>query len=57
MPHLRGPHFDVLLRTLFFLHLCGLESNLSAYTEVSDYVEDDFLEHCIFGEFLEDVRL
>ena len=55
VPHLRGPHFDVLLRALLLLHLGRLEADLSAHTEVGHHVEDEFFEHRIFRELLEDV--
>jgi len=34
-----------------------LESNLSAYAEVCDYIQDDLLEHGVFRQFLEDVLM
>ena len=55
VPHLRGPHFDVLLRALLLLHLRRLEADLSAHTEVGHHVENEFFEHRIFRELLEDV--
>lgn len=43
MPHLRGPNFDELLRTLLLLHLGCLETDFCTDTEVGNYIEDDFL--------------
>ena len=55
VPHLRGPHFNVLLRAFLLLHLGRLEADLSSHTEVGHHVEDEFFEHRIFRKLLEDV--
>ena len=57
MPHLRRPNLNVFLGALLLLHFGRLESNLCADTEVSDNVQDDLLQHGVFRELLEHVRL
>lgn len=57
VPHFGGPHLDILLSALLLLHLCGLETDFSAHTEVGNNVENNFLQHCVLGELLEHIGL
>ena len=57
MPLLWWPDLAVLLKWALLRELGSLEPNLSSNTEVGHDIENDLLQHRVFGQLLEDVGL